>query len=531
MIIGYSTVARDLYQPQRKIKARVVLNGATPIDYDNNLLDIKIDRVGENGKFFGFGVSQKVTITIRDKDRELDPSSINTVDIYFTTQELDDIVPILKDFQVVEKNRDENNNNLTLICYDKLYKANEIQIKDLGGVTSNGNYTVAALLMDIRSALGFLTIYNDFNINTLTEIYPKGNYDGTETLREVLDDIAEITQTIYFHNHEDKLEFKKLNTNNRHVIPKNNYFTLKSGEVKTLSTITHITDLGDNLTKTADIEGVEQVLRENGFLNNNPDAATRLDEAVENICGLEITEFTLSWRGNFLLEVGEYIAIPTKDDNLIPTYLINDSITYNGGMKQETSWKYSTQEATTANPTNLGEAIKETFARVDKAKKEITLLASETEANREAVTTLQLNTDSINLSVSNLEKQTINSLGEVNNNLSTLSSKVDMAITSEDVNIAINKAISNGTTKVETTTGYKFDETGLTVSKSGTEMTTTITENGMTVKRNDEAMLTANNQGVVAENLQANNFLIIDGKARLEYISSNNRVGCFWIGG
>ena len=102
----------------------------------------------------------------------------------------------------------------------------------------------------------------------------------------------------------------------------------------------------------------------------------------------------------------------------------------------------------------------------------------------------------------------------------------------ESVNIAVKQIIENGVDRVETKTGYRFDHDGLTVSKSGEEMTNVIDNTGMYVKRGSENMLTANNKGVDAVNLHAKTYLIIgegDGRSRFEDYSIN-RTGCFWIG-
>lgn len=102
----------------------------------------------------------------------------------------------------------------------------------------------------------------------------------------------------------------------------------------------------------------------------------------------------------------------------------------------------------------------------------------------------------------------------------------------ESVNIAVNKIIENGVDQVVTKTGYRFDANGMTVSKTGEEMTNLIDNTGMYVKRGNENILTANNNGVDAVNLHAKTYLIIgegDGRSRFEdYL--NNRTGCFWIG-
>ena len=105
-------------------------------------------------------------------------------------------------------------------------------------------------------------------------------------------------------------------------------------------------------------------------------------------------------------------------------------------------------------------------------------------------------------------------------------------MTSDDVKIEIQKEISKGANRVSTSTGFTFDDNGLRVSKSDSEMSTQITEDGMKVYRNNDVVLTANNQGVDAKNLHATTYLIIGGNSRMEDVVENNvkRTAVFWIG-
>jgi len=163
---------------------------------------------------------------------------------------------------------------------------------------------------------------------------------------------------------------------------------------------------------------------------------------------------------------------------------------------------------------------------------DITILESETKTLKESVTSLQLGADSINASVKSLEETVINTTNGLANDISSIQNQVNLAMTSDDVKIEIQKEISKGANKVSTSTGFTFDDNGLKVSKSDSEMSTQITEDGMTVYRNDEAVLTANNQGVDAKNLRATTYLIIGSNSRMEDFTCNNdkRTGCFWIG-
>ncbi len=100
---------------------------------------------------------------------------------------------------------------------------------------------------------------------------------------------------------------------------------------------------------------------------------------------------------------------------------------------------------------------------------------------------------------------------------------------SNQLTIDIKKITDDGVNKVTTATGFKLNEYGLEVSKSNSDISTKITEDGMTVNRNGDALLTADHNGVEAEDLHAKTYLIISGRSRFESYKSN-RTGCFWIG-
>lgn len=201
------------------------------------------------------------------------------------------------------------------------------------------------------------------------------------------------------------------------------------------------------------------------------------------------------------------------------------------GAKQ---WSYTdNEEETEANPTTIGEAIKYTFARVDKANKQIDIVASEASANKEAIAAINVNTESISATVETLKQDTQDALDTIGEDVASVKSKVETVVTAEAVNIAIQEEISKGVAKVTTATGFTFDNEGLTVSKSDSEIKTQITEDGMSVYKNEEEVLTANNEGVKAANLHATTYLIIGNYSRFEDYTNTEgeaRTGCFWIG-
>lgn len=102
--------------------------------------------------------------------------------------------------------------------------------------------------------------------------------------------------------------------------------------------------------------------------------------------------------------------------------------------------------------------------------------------------------------------------------------------TAEGLSVQVQSVKTDGVSKVSTATGYTFDETGMTVEKSGREIKTRISEDGMQVYKNGNAVLTASSDGVDAVDLHASTYLAVGGRSRFENYGAD-RTGCFWIGG
>jgi hypothetical protein len=118
----------------------------------------------------------------------------------------------------------------------------------------------------------------------------------------------------------------------------------------------------------------------------------------------------------------------------------------------------------------------------------------------------------------------------MNSDINSLRQEVSTMMTEADFTVKIKEELANGTNTVVTETGYRFDKDGLMVSKSGSEMSTQITDDGMKVYKDNNAVLSATSTGVDAVNLKASTYLIIGTNSRFEDYAGN-RTGCFWIGG
>ena len=465
---------------------------------EDNIKSIAITREGEMGKFFGFGVCQKLVTKLVGYNDTINDSSYFSNVGFRTTGDYISAFPL---FFIETIERDENTNEIAVTAYDALYRASAITL----AITPP--YKIIDVALACADALAITNIkIIDVNDDSFNLDFPNGaNLDGTESVRELLDGIAQTTQTIYYLNADNVLVFKRLTNSSSFdlSITKSDYFELDSASAQTLTKIVSATELGDNV-EAGTSEGVAQYVRNNPFWVLRNDIDTLVNKALAAMNGLTIFPFDCTWRGNPCLEIGDKIALTAKDDSIFNTFVLNDSLTFDGGLKQKTQWSYENELETDNNPSSLGSVLKKTFAQVDKANAQIRLVAAET-------TQLQLDAEGIKASVTALNSQ--------------ISTKMD----ANEVSLVIDKQLANGVTKVSTATGFTFDNNGLKITKSNSEINTVITEDGMKISKNNTEMLVADNQGVKAEDLHATTYLIIGNNSRFEDYESN-RTGCFFIG-
>lgn len=597
------------------VRAKVELYGSalTTCTCEDSLQDFSVSRQGDMSKFFGFGICQKLSLTLIDIERNLQVASGDVIKAYLgdgTT--FDKPYPT---FTVTEVNRDESNNSITATAYDRLILASKHTFSELG---INAPYTIKNVAEAVAGLLELTLKIENVSDDSFDTSYPEGaNLEGTEGIREILDAIAECTQTIYFINNEEKLVFKRLDKDGAavHTVRKDAYYEMNTKTNRRLSAISNVTELGDNVEVSTEETGTTQYIRNNPFWELRTDIATLLNKALHAMGGFTINQFNCDWDGDWTLELGDKIDLITEDDDTVTSYILSDIVTYDGALNEITEWVYTENESeTAANPSTLGDKLNQTFARVDKVNKEIELVVSSASENASKIAQLELDLDGINLtleqhqeqidnidvpevdftevnekiaqieleidnielSVSETDTKISNAVDEakeytdeqvtnvvttteqkiaslqvstesINASVKSLESKVttkqestdaeidrlvkevNLKMDEDDVTILVSNKLESGVDKVTTSSKkYTFDDNGLSVSSSGNNLSTMITEDGMQVYRAGTEVLVANNEGVRAEDLHATTYLIIGTTSRLE--DRLNRTACYWIG-
>ena len=144
------------------------------------------------------------------------------------------------------------------------------------------------------------------------------------------------------------------------------------------------------------------------------------------------------------------------------------------------------------------------------------------------IASLELSNETISAAVEKVRTDTQTTMEGVEEAITRLEERAELAVTAEDVSIAITERLEDGVSSVTTETGYTFNQDGMRIAKSGEEMENRLDNTGMYVTRSGEGILTANNQGVQALNLTARQYLIMGQHARFEDYTEG-RTACFWI--
>ncbi len=253
-------------------------------------------------------------------------------------------------------------------------------------------------------------------------------------------------------------------------------------------------------------------------IENNPIMDSHRDDFIDGLytrlSGLtyyptEITSYGIGWA-----EIGDLYTLETTDGDTYTTICLSDSWDVAQGMTETIIAEAPTQTETDyAAADTTDRRINQTILRVDKQEQRIEAAISSTEQTTDALT----------------------------GQLSEVTKKVESTMTAEQVQIFVKKEIGE-IDSVTTSTGFTFDENGLTVEKSGAGTKTTVDETGLTVQDANgaaaEELLYAGvdsetKESVVkAKNIRVSKYLIVGQNSRFEDYEADGepRTGCFFIG-
>lgn len=441
--------------PRREISCYIEMNleDTYEILRDKQIYNWKIERNAEDSKFFGTGVCQKMTLetimtNFGSQVRTINPvSGVNG--FTFST-------PF---FYITEVIQDEVANKITYTAYDGLYFATQHKIKE---ANLPSTYTIKELA---EKAVALIPELSGVDTSSLNLPFTSANLSGEETCREIFDDIAEATQTNYYVNSENILCFKRMNTIVSVNVPKTAYFEATTGAVYVLKTIMSVTELGDNASATAtgspDVSGIEvtQYVRENCFYTQLKDTALNnaLKYAINNVGNSYLYEYSIKWRGITATEPFDIISFANKDGLYVEAVLFNDTISYNGGLIEQSSWSYKAQDETEES-SGIGERINNTFARVNKVDNTVKIHAGLINNLQEEYAELNVTVDGINTKVQK-NSGDISTLNQTATEINTQVQKNTGDIstlnqTATELRSEVTDANNNATQAIQTANGF-----------------------------------------------------------------------------
>ena len=232
---------------------------------------------------------------------------------------------------------------------------------------------------------------------------------------------------------------------------------------------------------------------------------------AEKLFGLEYTPFEMETVGHPWLRANEPIIVTDMENNTKITYPFVVSTKYTGHIKTTLSASELTQtQKENGYNRSLYKDIMNVRILVDKQNGDISLLNSRITANASGLGALET---------------------KVEQNITDTYSKTEIQQIASGVG-ADGVVVSSVTSAAGT-----FDLNGLTIEQSAANTKTNINADGMVIynkeSSTDQALLTVNSTGVIADNIRVEKYFNIGEHSRFEdYIHTDytEGTGVFWIG-
>ena len=258
------------------------------------------------------------------------------------------------------------------------------------------------------------------------------------------------------------------------------------------------------------------------IIENNPMLAAKDSTTLESVArtlyeqmqNMTYTPGRVMIPSTIQIKAGDILTVTDGNGKVLRFYV----------MKKTSNGQTDTLECTGSYRRDSSSAVNNTGYRALSGKvlnlrADVDGLKAENKAVTGQLASLQLDLDGIRSQVAGQDVGIRNATQQV----SALTQRADsLALEFEQIRM-------DGTKKVQTTAGYTFDDQGLHISRSDSQIENTLDHTGMYVRRMGDVILQANNQGVQATDVTVRNYLVVGSNARLEDYGSG-RTACFYIG-
>lgn len=265
-----------------------------------------------------------------------------------------------------------------------------------------------------------------------------------------------------------------------------------------------------------------------------------IDNIYNAVAGFKIHNITCENRGDLTLDAWDIIKYTTDEGEF---YTLNENeMTYNGVCMSKV--KTNIPAGKKNETTNI------IRSSIDAAVRRVQTIVNEIDGSMSTITE---SVKKIDDKAENNKKEINNNHQEIVNQLKDYAKDSDLDTLKESVKtlqddtkfaIDVTKEIqANGVTKLDTKTGFTFDESGLNIEKTGAKVKSKLNEAGLDIRdatgaTNESLMYVGydNETGetiVRTKNLTVNKYLVIGNYSRMEDFDVDGvaATGMFWIGG
>lgn len=384
-------------------------------------------------------------------------------------------------------NYSEDDFTITYELTDAMIKFNIAY--DASVLFEDGKTTLLAIFKNICMVAGIETDITEFYGSNIEVSW----YDNTYMARDYLSYIAELNACNVRINSDNKLEFVEINTDAVASISFDEIGKYKIGQQHIITRV--VWDDGNNKWEAGNTSGETYYINTSNVYVISEDIVNAI---YDKINGFSYYNFKVDDCPMADLKVGDLIEYTYKD-NVFKTFVQYTEINYSGG-----NWfggievQVKGEQQIETQVIGIDKKMKAIKTIVDRDNNRITNLVSKTERNTEEI---KKNYEDL---VGQLEeKATIESLVALQESTQTQLDEKGFQITS--IQQLINE---QGVPIVFVQTGYTFDVNGLLIQKENEEMKFLANNKGIYVSQDNENVLTADANGVIARNVKIEQFLI-----------------------
>lgn len=405
-------------------------------------------------------------------------------------------------------------------------------------IKDKGYATLSEIAADICEKKGLELETSSF-LNSDKKIYV---YDNEVKAREYMSYISEKAGGICCAGRTGKIQIKKLGEDEE-TIPQRLFKTYKWGEEHQISRVAY--ENGTETFKVGDETKDTLWIRQENLFISEQDDIQKIYDAMKELIFYSFEGTTII---NPAIDIGDIINIDGKK------VIYQGEMTLNKRFIADIKSKIAIKQKqeTTTRKQNQKLINRKIQSQIDEENLKLTQLVQETTENSQKITEHTQTLDSISNKVQSNTTDINNNyqevLGKLNDcaqksDIKTISKSVETIQTDSKYAIEVAEEIKqNGATKVKTSTGYTFDEDGLTIEKTNAKTRSKLNEAGLEIKdatgSSEESLLFAGYDEktgetiVKSKNMTVEKYLVVGKHTRFEdYKDSNGTqwTGAFWL--